>query len=195
MPMKPQALDEELELYDDSEREEAERKLVLQQLRRKETMAKMRKRMRFLRGKPVIFGLVIGVVIGQVDELENVVIAHGFSKKNAKSRIRWARETTAKSDAVQEFDENANIDVDNIPVPQSRAKTPEMEQHERAKYREQIEFALAFSVQWAERQVKLAEIKRKQAEALKALDADEEEDEDAETSSESGATGPGARRR
>lgn len=173
------ALDEELELYDDDERTEAERKLVLQQLKRKETMARMRKRMRALRGRAVIYGLVIGVVIGQVDELENVVIAHAFSRKNAKARIRWARETNAKADAVQEFDETANIDVDNIPVPRSRARTPEMEQHERDVYATQVKLALEFAEQWKERQVKLIEIKRKQAEALKALDEDEDEAEEA----------------
>lgn len=172
------ALDEELELYDEEERGEAERKLVLQQLRRKETMARMRKRMRALRGRAVIFGTVIGVVIGQVDELENVVVAHAFSRKTPKARIRWARETTAKADTVQEFDDSANIDVDNIPVPNSRARTPEMEKHERQVYAQQVKLALEFTAQWRERQGKLAEFKRQQAKLLAELDADEATEEE-----------------
>src|SRR5438309_148637 len=118
MPKAPiVALDQELELYTEDEQDEVLKKVMLQQLNRKQAIAKARKLMRELRGKPVIFGHVVGVVIGQVDEFENIVIAHGFSRKTANARIRWARETTAKADQVQPFDESANIDVEGLPVP------------------------------------------------------------------------------
>src|SRR6266566_9525589 len=126
MPKNQSALlDENLELYTQDEQDEALKKVALGQLNRKRLMAEARKRMRELRGRPVVYGLVIGVVIGQVDEYENITIAHGFSRKTAKARIRWARETTAMASQVQAFDKDTNFDVDGIPVPLSRRRTPE----------------------------------------------------------------------
>jgi hypothetical protein len=141
---------------------------------RREYVVKQKKLIRNLRGHPVIYGVVIGVVIGQVDELENIVIAHSFSRKNAKARIRWARETTAMASAVTPFDSTAVIDVEGIPVPNSRKRTPEMERHERTIYKQQIQFAIEFAEQWKERQAKLKVLRAEQRKLEEQLDDEDE---------------------
>lgn len=165
------ALDAETEAL---ARAEEQRRLV-RDAKRREYIIAQKKLMRSLRGKPVIFGLVIGVVIGAVDELENIVIAHAFSRKNAKARIRWARETNALAAAVQPFDATAIVDVEGIPVPKSRAKTPEMERHERTVYKQQVQLALEFAEQWKERQVKLIALRAEQKKLEQQLDDEDEE--------------------
>jgi hypothetical protein len=168
-------LSEELDLYTEEEQDAAVKKATLQHLRRGEAQAKARKLMREVRGKSVVFGTVIGVVIGQVDEYENVVIAHNFSRKTAKARIRWARETTAKADQVNTFTADSNYDVEGIAVPRSRARTPEMERHERTVYKQQLQLAIEFAAQWSERQQKLAVLRAEQKKVMQELDADPEE--------------------
>ena len=165
-------------LPDDEDFTQEERDAVLQRLAQKklETQRvekRQLKLMQQLQGHPVIYGLVIGVVIGRVDRLENVVIAHAFSRKTPTARIRWARETNAKADAVTLFDEESVVDVEGIPVPNSRARTPEMIAHERQQYASQIKLALMFSKQWAERQTRLAEQKKR----IKAIEAENDADE------------------
>ncbi len=175
MPKTPNLeLDAELELYTQEEQDDATKKIVLSQLNRRKLIAEARRRMRELRGKPVVYGLVIGVVIGQVDEYENIVIAHSFSRKTAKARIRWARETTAMASQVQAFDKDTNFDVDGIPVPLSRRRTPEAEQRERDTYKAQLAFALEFAGQWTERQKKVAALRAEQKKLEQQLDEDEE---------------------
>jgi len=174
--MSKHVLIDDVDALDDEEAALAaaeEQRQLVRDAKRREYVIRQRKLMRSLRGRPVIFGLVIGVVIGQVDELENVTIAHAFSRKNAKARIRWARETNAKADAVNPFDATSNIDVESIPVPNSRKRTPEMERHERTIYKQQLQFALEFAEQWASRQVKLAELKKQQRALEAQLDDDE----------------------
>ena len=166
-------LDDELALYTEEEQDAVLKKVQLQQLRRHETIAKARKLMRELRGKPVIFGTVIGVVIGQVDEFENIVIGHNLSRKTPKARIRWARETTAKADQVTPFDASADIDVEGIPVPRSKQRTPEMERHERTVYKQQVQLAIEFAEQWKSRQAKLAVLRAEQKKLEQQLDDDE----------------------
>ncbi|SRR6266550_2332972 len=173
MPKNQSALlDEELELYTQDEQDEALKKVALGQLNRKRLMAEARKRMRELRGRPVVYGLVIGVVIGQVDEYENITIAHGFSRKTPKARIRWARETTAKADQVNTFNADSNYDAESIAVPRSRSRTPEMERHERQGYKQQLALALEFAEQWKERQTKLTALRAEQKKLELQLDED-----------------------
>jgi len=165
-------------LPDDEDFTQEERDLVLQKMAAKRLeVQRVEKRqlklMQHLQGHPVIYGLVIGVVIGRVDRLENVIIAHGFARKTATSRIRWARETNAKADAVTPFDETSVVDVEGIPVPNSRARTPEMIAHERKQYAEQIKLALAFSAQWADRQKRIADQKKR----IKEIEAEDQSDE------------------
>ncbi len=167
-------LDEELHLYTQDEQDDAMKKVALQQLGRRKMQAELRKRMREIRGKPVVYGMVIGVVIGQVDEYENITIAHNFSRKTPKARIRWARETNAKADQVNTFTAESNYDVEGIAVPRSRARTPEMERHERAGYKQQLQLALEFAVQWGERQAKLSALRAQQRKLEQQLDEDTE---------------------
>jgi len=102
------------------------------------------------------------------------VIAHAFSRKNAKARIRWARESNAMASAVTPFDATAVIDVEGIPVPNSRKRTPEMERHERTIYKQQIQFAIEFAEQWKERQAKLKVLRAEQRKLEEQLDDEDE---------------------
>jgi hypothetical protein len=143
-------------------------KAARRRLAAQEWEARQRKLMKSLQGKSAIWGMIIGVVTGQVDELENVTISHAFRQATPGGKIKASRETNALATAVQPFDETAEPDYTLIPVPESRRQTAEMLAREQANYQAQIKLAIAYAAQEKDRLKKLAAARKKAAELEKA---------------------------
>jgi len=165
-------------IYEDELTEQQEADAAVKALaRRNMEMKRLRDRMRKLRnaimGKPVMHGVNIGVVIKRVDEasddIENICYAHEFSAGKNGGRIRWSRESNARVDQCNAFDETSAPDAGALPFRSNRARElPEIRHREEEHYKKQITLAIGFAKQWAEHMRKQAEVEAQK----RALDAE-----------------------